>query len=130
MNEEPTYNYVKGTGWVASMYDQVTRTAGKYTLTLLDKPPEPRDYYFTEYLDNERSMEDVLNHWVDCYTYQLDHGTISWHISRWAKRNRLRTDVYKYYTLKVEKIKPPKKPRAPRVTRPRQAARRARNGQQ
>lgn len=125
IDNEPTYNYVKGAGWVASMYEQVTRTAGKYNLTFIKKTPEPKDYYWIEYPEDDRTLEEIATNYVDTYSYQLEHGTITYYMTRWTKRLSvsMRTDRM-YYTIKFEKIKPPKKPRAPRA--PRARPRRAR----
>lgn len=45
-DQEPTYHYVKGKGWVASVHESHTFETGGYRVTLIDRAPEVGEPHF------------------------------------------------------------------------------------
>ena len=47
MSEEPVYTFVKGQGWVVQQYRQLTFTVEGVTITLVERPPEFGEHFWT-----------------------------------------------------------------------------------
>lgn len=44
---EPTYTYLRGTGWIPLTYEIVSRKIGNHLITVEARAPEPGEYYWT-----------------------------------------------------------------------------------
>lgn len=62
VNNEPTYHYIKGQGWVASVEQRVlAKTRDGKDVWIIDRQARPGEYWVNKALDTE-TIEQVIEH--------------------------------------------------------------------
>lgn len=56
---EPTYEYVKGTGWVPRTYETLTRVIGNWEVTLILRKPEAGEYFWQDHCSLDQTMRNL-----------------------------------------------------------------------
>lgn len=59
MSDEPTYEYIKGQGWVPSTHETFTGIIGKWHVTLIKRKPEIGEYYWSDDCPLEQTFRNL-----------------------------------------------------------------------
>lgn len=59
MNDEPTYEYIKGQGWVPTTHEMFTGIIGKWHVTLIKRKPEIGEYYWSDTCSLEQTFRNL-----------------------------------------------------------------------
>lgn len=98
-NSEPTYEYVKGVGWVLSLKPPCpTRSEvfGNYRLTLMEREPEIGEFYFSENKNMTigKVMDNIRGGWV---AGRLRQGRTDFNV--WTGKSMWNTGKYFAFTV-------------------------------
>ncbi len=104
MSEEPTYEYIKGTGWVPSLTKISSRVFGKWRMTIFDRKPEIGEPYFLYVTDIEAFFKEIeADTW---FRNKFDMENVDNEFSTWStyeEKNQQRVPYVGLVTFKVER---------------------------
>jgi hypothetical protein len=74
MNEEPTYVFKRGVGWVPEVEETVSGIIGKYHVTLVKRQPEVGEFYWTDQCSLAQTLRNLENGYVSAFNSDDPHA--------------------------------------------------------